>query len=101
MHRYFVSAAGKPVGGWTVPVPGIGQAPTFPSLVQMVKFKQRGAYIGDDAVAKLICERDPSFCHGYVFNPSPVSKLLPQGAPRRGGCSSCARRAASGGGQIR
>ncbi len=82
------------MGGWTVPIPGIGQAASFAHLLQAVKAKQGNAYVGDDKIAFMICERDPSFCHSYVGTNQPRVANAPVQA-RQGGCGSCAARAAA------
>lgn len=93
-HRFFITAAHPPRGGWTAPIPGITPQNSWPLLVQAVKAKQGSAYRGDDSVANMVCERDPSFCHNYVATQKQASqKGVPQVA--RGGCGSCAARAAA------
>lgn len=94
-----------------MPIPGISQQPTWSALTGLIKARQGAAYIGDDRVAYMICERDPSFCHGYVFGQPPAGSnkaVKAINTPMRpsGGCGSCAKRAAeraakNNGGRVR
>lgn len=77
-----------------VPLPGITPQPSFQALLVAVRNKQGAAYRGDDNVAWMICERDPSFCHSYVATQNNVSTTAAP-APRQGGCGSCKARAAA------
>lgn len=93
-HRYFRQPMLAPRGGWWVPVPGINPQPTWDSLVQVVRARQGDAFIGEDRVAFMICERDPQYCHKL--------EDLRTIANKPAGCSSCARRAQQrNGGRIR
>lgn len=91
MHRLFISPARVPQGGWFYP--GAGHSPSFPALLQRVKFVQGANYVGDDQVAMSICMRDRSFCKALAFEEKPENQ---QGvAVRAGGCVPC------GGGRVR
>lgn len=96
MHRFFFTVSHPPRGGWTVPIPGIVKYTSWAQLLQAVRAKQGAAYRGDDSVAFMICERDPSFCHNYVDGVV-KRQSAPGSVPevKRAGCGSCAARAAA------